>query len=225
MSYGQQDIFKRIKLLLPARWFGEDTPILDAVINSLSAGWAGLFDLIAYVKTQARISTAMEAWLDLVARDFFGDRVIRRQRETDASFRKRISMELLRDKCTRAALYDLLKDLTGMPPAIFEPSNPRDTGCYGSLALCGAGVAGYGVSGGWGNLHMPFQALVSAFRANVPGVGMINGWDGNVGGFGTGLSAYIDLDNSSSAPDDLEIYRQVSRTCAAGTIIWLSIRP
>src|ERR1700733_879158 len=129
MPYNQQDIFQRIKASLPARWFGEFTPILDSVLNSLAAGWLELFALLEYVQMQTRISTAFDGWLDLVARDFFWHRIRRRSLETDSSFRQRICFELLRDRCTRSAIYDILLELTNRPPVIFEPTNPEDTGC------------------------------------------------------------------------------------------------
>jgi hypothetical protein len=223
MIYDQQDIFTRIKGVLPSRWFGEDTPVIDSVLNVLSSGWVGLFNLLNYTKMQTRISTAFDGWLDLIAKDFFDHRITRRQRETDDSFRSRIYMELLRDRCTRAAIYDLLTNLTGRPPVIFEPTNPQDTGCYGSPALPGIGKAGYGVSGGWGNLDVPFQVFVRAFRAETAGVALVNGWGGSIGGYGCGLSAYISLEMNSSQADDFEIYQNVSNTAPVATIIWMSI--
>jgi len=223
MIYDQQDIFSRIKAVLPSRWFGEDTPIIDSVLNVLSSGWIGLFSLLNYAKMQTRISTAFDGWLDLIAKDFFDRRIRRRQGETDDSFRSRIYMELLRDRCTRAAIYDLLADLTGRPPVIFEPTNPQDTGCYGSLVSPGIGMASYGVSGGWGNLNVPFQVFVRAFRAETAGVAMVNGWGGSIGGYGSGLSAYISLEMNSSQADDFEIYQNVCNTAPVATIIWMSI--
>jgi hypothetical protein len=223
MIYNQQDIFRRIKAVLPNRWFGEDTPIIDLVLNAMSAGWVGLFGLLNYTELQTRIATAFDFWLDLIARDFFNHRVKRRQRETDDSFRGRIQMELLRDRCTRAAIYDLLTWLTGRSPFIFEPTNPQDTGCYGSLSLPGLANVGYGVSGGWGNLGLPFQSFVRAFRAETAGVAMVNGWGGSIGGFGSGLSSYISLEMNSSQADDLELYQSVSDVSPATAIIWMSI--
>ena len=186
MIYDSADIFRRLKATLPGRWFGEDTPVLDSILNSLSVGWESLFNFLDFAMKQTRVSTATDIWLDLVARDYFGERLRRRQHEADGSFRSRIRQELLRDRCTRVALYDLLVDLTGRPPIIFEPTNPLDTGCYGSLTPIVMGVSGYGTSGGWGSLNLPFQTFVRAFRPESAGVAMVNGWGGSIGGFGVG---------------------------------------
>ncbi len=225
MIYGQQELFRRLKATLPGRWFGENTPVLDSVLQSLSAGWVGLFSLLDYTRKQTRISTAFDGWLDLIARDYFGSRVLRRPEETDSSFRQRIYAELLRDRCTRPAIYDVLHEMTGRPPSIFEPTNPGDTGCYGSKGATEIGCAGYCISGGWGNLNLPFQAFVRAFRPETPGIAMINGWGGSIGGFGVGLSSYISSGTNSAWPDDSEIFEAVSRTAPVGTIIWMSIEP
>jgi hypothetical protein len=79
------------------------------------------------------------------------------------------------------------------------------------------------MSGGWGNLNSPFQAFVRAFRAETAGIAMVNGWGGDIGGFGTGLSAYIDLNMNSSQADDAELYQRVSDISPAITIVWMSI--
>jgi hypothetical protein len=225
MPLNQQDLLQRIKATLPAGWFGEATPILDAVLNALAAGWVGLLGLLDYVRMQTRISTAFDGWLDLVATDFFGSRVQRRLQEPDVSFRQRISTELLRDRCTRAAIHDTLLELSGRSPIIFEPTNPQDTGCYSSLGTIEAGCFGYCISGGWGSLDLPFQAFVTAYRPALPGIAMINGWGGSWGGFGVGLSSYTGADSNSSWANDAEIYETTARTASACTIVWMSIRP
>ncbi len=120
---------------------------------------------------------------------------------------------------------DTLSDLTGRSPIIFEPTNPQDTGCYSTAGATEPGCFGSGSRGGWGNLHSPFQAFVTAFRPVPAGLAMINGWDEFSGGYGAGLSAYASSDTNSSWADDSEIYETVARTAAAGTIIWMSIQP
>jgi hypothetical protein len=225
MNYSQLDILRRIKATLPTRWFGQNTPILDLVLTSLSSGWVGLFNLLNYVRAQTRISTAFYIWLDIIAKDYFGYRLRRRQSETDSSFRRRICIELLRDRCTRKSVCNLLQDLTGRVPVIFEPTNPRDTGCYGSLTSIGTGMSGYGCFGGWGSLNLPFQVFVRAFRPIAAGVAMVNGWGGAIGAYGTGSCEYVSLGMSSSQAEDGEVYESVRGVAPIGTIIWLSIEP
>jgi hypothetical protein len=225
MSFDQQSILQRIKATLPSGWFGENTPILDSVLSSLAAGWVSLLGLLDYVTMQSRIGTAFDDWLDLAATDYFGTRIQRRLQETDGSFRHRIKMELLRDRCTRASIYDTLLELSGRPPVIFEPTNPADTGCYGTSGTTESGCVGYCTSGGWGSLDLPFQAFVTAYRPTLPGIAMINGWGGYLGGFGVGFSSYASSNTNSSWADDSEIYETVARTAAVGSIIWMSIQP
>jgi hypothetical protein len=223
MIYSQLDVFRRIRATLPASWFGENTPILDSVLNSLSAGWVSPLNLLNFVRMQTRIQTAFDIWLDLIARDYFERRIRRRVNEADGPFRDRICIELLRDRCTRSAIYNVLKQLTGTPPIIFEPTNPQDTGCYGSPGFPGFGTLGYCVSGGWGNLTSPFQVFVKTHRPETPGFAMINGWGGSIGAYGSGLSAYVSSDTNSSWADDIEICEVVSRTAPAATIVWIWI--
>jgi hypothetical protein len=223
MTYSRQEILYRIKATLPSRWFGENTPILDSILGSLSAGWVGLFELLDYATAQTRIGTAFGAWLDLTAYDYFGYRLRRRARETDVSFRRRICKELNRDRCTRVSLLTLLRDVTGTTPDIFEPANPGDTGCYGSLAHVGVGSAGYNSAGAWGNLNLPFQVFVRTSRPVSAGIAMVNGWGGSIGGFGIGLSAYMDPGANSSQLTDAELYSEVCRVSPAGTVVWVSI--
>jgi hypothetical protein len=225
MLFDQQNIFQRIKSTLPAGWFGENTPVLDSILNALAVGWTGLFDLLDYVTLQTRIRSAIDGWLDLAATDYFGHRLRRRRQEPDASFRQRILTELLRDRCTRSAIYDTLLQLTGRAPTIFEPTNPQDTGCYSAATATQIGCIGYCISGGWGNLNSPFQAFVTAYRPELPGIAMLNGWNGNLGGFAVGLASYASSATNSSWADDVEIYETASGTAAVGSIIWMSIQP
>jgi len=100
-----------------------------------------------------------------------------------------------------------------------------DTGSYSSSISTGPGTAGYGIAGGWGNLNLPFQVFVKVFRPVLSGVAMVNGWGGIIGGYGTGLSAYIGPTVNSSAVSDFELCRDICRVAPAGTIVWTSIYP
>lgn len=223
MKYSKADIFYRIKAVLPDRWFGANTPVLDAVIDTLASGWVGAFHLLDYVVSRSRIATMSDAWLDMLAWDFFGSRVVRRNREDDPGFRTRIRRELLRDRCTRDALSQGLLALTGRHPKIFEPGSPRDAGGWGSLANRSAGSGGYNTTGGWGNLELPFQVFVTAYLPVPSPSTALNGWNGALGAFGAGISAYGDSIALGSGINADSIYQEVLRTAPAGTTIWVSI--
>jgi hypothetical protein len=84
-------------------------------------------------------------------------------------------------------------------------------------------MTAYNAAGGWGSLEMPFQTFVRALRPITPGIAMVNGWGGCIGGFGMALSGYISLETNTSEPSDEEICREVARTSSAGAIVWISI--
>ena len=147
----------RIKAVLPARWFPDETPLLDGLATGLADAAAWLYALLANVKLQTRLATATGGFLDMIAQDYFGARIVRRAGQGDASFRARIQTELFRERGTRGALISVLQDLTGRTPVVFEPARPADTRAWG-VAL------GYGLAGGWGSLMLPFQCFVTAYR-------------------------------------------------------------
>ena len=180
MAIGDQnDIAGRIRSALPARWFpltapgsASATPVLDGVLAGLGWVWAWLYSMITYANLQTRLATSTDVWLDLLALDFFGLRVQRLSPESDTQFRTRIKAEILRPRATRAAVAQALTDLTGRAPVIFEPARPADTGGYT------IGGVGYGVGGGYGDLHLPFQAFITAYRPHGGGVANVAGYSG-----------------------------------------------
>lgn len=158
------DMLARIKAVLPARWFPDDTPLLDGIAAGLADAAAWLYALLANVKLQTRLATATGGFLDMIALDYFGVRIVRSTGQGDASFRTRIQTELLRERGTRGALISVLQDLTGRTPVVFEPARPADTRAWGT-------ALGYGVAGGWGSLMLPFQCFVTAYRPTGGGTG------------------------------------------------------
>ena len=147
------DMQARLKRVLPARWFGDVTPILDGLLAGLGSSWADLFTLLNIVRQQSRIKTATAQFLDGAGQDFFGDRLIRRAGEADLAYRARLLQALGRSRATRAAVIDAAA-AAGGAAVVFEPGQPRDTGVYGGPGL------GYGVAGGYGSLLMPFESLL-----------------------------------------------------------------
>lgn len=218
----QNDILQRLKGTLP-RWFGDSTPILDALLQGLASAGAFVYSLWAYAKLQTRIKTATDGWLDMIAADFFGSSLLRAANQSDASFRARIIINLIRERATRAGLVKVLQDLTGRTPIIFEPQRPADTGAYS------APNSGYGIAGGYGSLLLPCQAFVTAFRptgSGIPNVAGYGGSAGNPGPGGYGVASqleYASMAMIQGAVTDADIYAAVDSVKPAGTTLWTRI--
>lgn len=206
------DMLSRLRAALPARWFPDVAPLLDGLLSGLAQAGAATYGLVQYAHTQARIATATNLWLDLVAADFFGIRLQRRAGEADGPFRVRIQRELLRPRATRPALVAQLHDLTGRAPWIFEPSRPADTGVWG-------GWAGYGVAGGWGSLSLPFQLFVVARRPAGSGIPLVPGY--GAGGYGV-AGEYVAL-NMLSGVTDADIFATITAVMPAAATAWTRI--
>ncbi len=153
----QPDMLARLRAVLPARWFADDTPVLDALLSGLAATAATLAASIAYLRLQTRIATVTDSFIDAAAADYCAGCVTRRTGEADAALRARLQRELGRERNTIPALVAAVVDVTGRAPDIFEPGRPANAGGYG-MAL------GYGAAGAYGSLTMPFQCLVTAYR-------------------------------------------------------------
>ncbi len=222
MTGDNQDMLARLRAVLPARWFPDESPVLDAVLAGLSAAWAWCFGLIQYARAQTRIATATDFWLDIVAGDFFGSLLSRRSGEGDAPFRTRILGSLFQDRGTRVALVSTLTRLTGRIPVVFEPARATDTGAYGGSATNVTGL-GYGLAGGWGNLQLPFQCFVRAYRAEGSGIAMVAGWGAPAGGYGIGAEQYASLSMIEGQVTDTDIDQAVASVMPAATIAWLRI--
>jgi hypothetical protein len=219
----QQDIVSRLKDVLPLRWFPDETPILDGVLNGLAWGWAWCYQLLQFVRAQARLSTAQGEWLDLIAWDYLGARFARLAGQNDDSFRVGVQRELVRERGTRYAVQSALVDLTGREPGIFEPANPVDTGGYYDPSGLGGGCA-YGLTGGWGTLSLPFQCFVRAYRPTNSGIALVMGWGGTAGGWGQGAIEYASLTMIQGQITDTDINAAVAGVLPVGTIGWTQIR-
>lgn len=209
----EADMLARLRAALPARWFPDVAPLLDGVLSGLAQAAASGYGLVQYARQQARIATATDLWLDLIAADCFGPRLQRRAAEADAPFRARIQRELLRPRATRAALIAQVQDLTGAAPWVFEPSRPADTGVWG-------GWCGYGVAGGWGSLALPFQVFVVARRPLDGGIALLPGYDQG-GGYGV-AGAYASLAMLGGVTD-ADILATIAAVIPAAATAWTRI--
>ncbi len=206
----QDDCFKRLKALLP-RWFGDQTPILDALLRGLAHLLSFGYDLIGYAKQQTRIKTATQDWLDLIALDFFGEALRRQASQTDTAFRQRIIANLFRERATRAGLIKLITELTGKPPAVFEPQRISDAGAYG---------LSYYDQARYGARHYPFQAWVTVWRpheARLPpeaGFYRYHAYQ---------QARYTSRRQLQGALSDAELFLAIHRVKPVGTVIWVRL--
>ncbi|MGE4482003.1 hypothetical protein [Acidocella sp.] len=210
------DMVSRIRQMLPGRWFADQAPVLNAVLNGLGQGWAGIYTFLQQVRAQTRIATATGIFLDIAALDYFGNALPRRAGEGDSAFSARLKANLLAPRATRAGLVDALISLTGQVPTIFEPMNTADTGGYN------VNVA-YNNVGGYGCLSMPYQFLVTVKRpTDLPA--------NNTGGYGVGPGGYDDapMFYASAAElagniSDSEIYATIAEVIPTASIAWTKI--
>jgi hypothetical protein len=220
---GDQGDFKdRLNAVLPRSWFPDNAPIRDALLGGLGAAWALIYSMLQYVKSQARIASASDIWLDIIAWDFFGNQLKRRPTESDDALRSRIILEMFRIRGTRTAVASVLEDLTGREPRLFEPANTTDTGGYTSSQGLGGGLS-YNTCGGWGNLNLPFQFFVTAYRPNSGGIGQVSGWGSAGGGYGVGAVEYASLLMVDAQITDTDVYSAIGDVLPAATIGWTQI--
>lgn len=222
MTGDQADFLRRLRTVLPARWFPDVAPVLDSLLSGLASGWTVIYGSLQFVRAQTRIATASGVWLDIIGRDFFGLSLSRRPDEGDASYRRRIQLELFRERGTRAAVTSVLSDLTGRSPVIFEPARTTDTGGYGSAAAAATGLS-YGVAGGWGSLQLPFQSFVMAYRPAGSGIALVSGWGQGAGGYGIGNIEYGNLDMIEGQVTDADIMAAVASVLPIASTVWLAI--
>jgi len=217
MTGDTSDILSRLKAVLPARWFGDATPNLDAVLTGLAAAWTGLYSLLANVKTMTRIATATGIFLDIAATDYFGFSLPRRAGEADSAFSARIRANLIAPRATRHGLALALQNLTGRTPIIFEPLNASDTGGYNSNTL------GYGVAGGYGSKNLPFQFFVTAYRPNATPISNAGGYNEGPGGYNAAPMFYADTAQTPGAISDADIYAAAAAVLPVASIAWTNI--
>jgi hypothetical protein len=212
----------RLRTALPTRWFPDNAPILTGLLSGLAAAWSWTHDMLQYVTAQTRIATATDVWLDIIAQDYFGSRLTRRAGQSDAAFRDHVRSALFRERGTREAVVLVLRDLTGRAPDVFEPGRTTDTGGYCSLNGAGGGMA-YGVAGGWGNLDLPFQCFITAYRPTGSGIAVVAGWGGASGAYGQGAIEYGSLAMVQGQITDADIYAAVADVLPVATIGWTRI--
>ena len=226
MTGDLKDFIARLSMVLPKRWFAEQSPNLEALLTGIATPWVWLYNLITYVVSQTRLMTATDDSLDMISNDYFGRKILRKLDESDTIYRGRILAAVLREAASRPAVSAGLEDLIGNPPTIFEPANCLDTGAYGglqgNLGFKGMGMA-YGHIGGWGSLSLPFQFFVTATRPPTPGVSMLAGYGTSNGGYGEGSSSYVDLSLLPGHVSDADIQTALCSLLPINAVAWLRI--
>lgn len=183
------DMTARLQSALPPNWFPDTAPVLSAVLQGFAAVFAQVYALYVWLLAQTRLATMTGWMIDIFALDFFAAALARRAGEADAALRARIQRELWRERATRHAVVQVLTDLVGRAPIVFEPAHPRDTGGYAT-----PGNLAYGLAGGYGSLELPYQFFLIGLRGSLsPISGTMGcytgtGWAG--GGYGSGAIQY-----------------------------------
>jgi hypothetical protein len=217
MTGDADEMLTRLKALLPRGWFGDSTPVLDALLSGFAYTLSFVYSLIQFAKNQTRIRTATDGFLDLISFDFFGSNLPRRTQEQDSPFRARILATLFREKVTRNGMIVALVALTGRTPIIFEPARPADTG--------GWGIGwGWDTAGGWGALDLRAQVFITAFRASGSGIPNAAGWDASYGCWGGGYSEWCDLGQVQGFVTDNDILAAIAATKAEGVTAWTKLQ-
>lgn len=211
----------RIRTALPQSWFRENAPTLTRLLTGPAEAASQLHRMIMLAARQVRLSLADGVFLDAIAADFLGRRLMRRKDESDDRYRHRVLTEILRERGTRHSVIHALASLTGRQPIIFEPRLPQDTGAWSTRGEAAQHRLGYGMSGGWGNLQLPFQSFVTAYRPMGTGGTSGAGWGG--GGYSTGHLAYADLSVLRGRVTDEDIVECVRTSLPVATVAWLRV--
>lgn len=212
MAVGDQnDMFLRLKDNL-VNWFGlpNQTPVLDSILQGIAITDSTVYGYLTYVDLQNRLQTATDINLDLIAQDYFGTALSRHAGENDASYRARISANLLQERATKHGMIDVLTKLTGRVPIVIEPFDGAYGGAYDSTLY-------YDKTGGFAWLE-PYTAIIYAFR--VQPIGFINYAGYDLSGFGYDFqanNAYVDISQEIIIVSDDDILNAIENTKCFGT--------
>lgn len=257
------DVYNRLIAQLPA-WFGEiDThPILDALLQIFVTTGVTNYNQAIYAELQTRINTydangnvvppstnpivfgATGNQLDIISSDFLGTYLPREAGESDNSYRHRILVNVLSNKCTRQAIYNALINMQDVTEVIlFEPWNWNDTAaCAGSSnpyvstppysLACGDGLTHTGGNGRLGSGSYAYQGFIDIYL-NAQGMSYLAGCNDTVGGCNTlgnggtppnGIFFYCGSTSLVTTPTTATmIYNTINLTKVSGTICWVSI--
>lgn len=218
MATGDQgDITSRLFRWLPSKWLPTDAgTLVQGIVNGVAAGLASIYSMIAYAALQVRIATATDGFLDMIAGDFFGDRLPRKPAELDPLYSARIRREIMRERVTREAIDRVVYDTTGNHPTIIELDRVSDIGGYRQGFAYGAGC--------YGSKGAPFQVFVTTPRQNPNPFPLLAGYRTYPGGYGAPYSAYANRAIfPPPQPPDADIIAAIESVRAAGITVWLQL--
>lgn len=219
MDGDQTDIAGRLKRYLP-RWFNytdDPTPVLDSLLAGLAAILSTIYAMFAFLAKQVRVATSTGGWLDLTAYDMFGSDFPRLGDELDADYSLRIRREVLRERNTRNAIIQVVRDLTGITPHVYEGWYAPVVGGYGRPSFA------FGRSGVWGS-HVIAEVIVTMPRPAgyiIPGRG---GWGSGTGGYGAigGNFSFVgEASYEGRGARDVDVLRAIDRVRAAGVRVFV----
>lgn len=167
-------IIDRLRSLLPKGWFppAAQSPNLQAVLSMPGAAFADVWAAIVDAQTETRIRTASGFWLDLIALDYFGTRVQRKPKQSDANFRLVILAQIFQVRVTRAGMIGVLANFNITPVWIFEfwDANVSD-GVAPSPSAAGGMFLDYSIIGDFPERHHEFMVKCPPPVAGEPGFG------------------------------------------------------
>lgn len=211
MTGDKADIAARLRRYMPP-WFGSalPTPVLDALLGGIAAAWADVYALIQFARAQTRIASSTGGWIDLTAWSFLGDLLPRFRQEKDPAYVDRVRREIFRDRNTKPAAVQLLTELCGVPPDIYEGWYAPHNGGRGGGRLA------YSRAGRWGSRTLPGVVIFTIPLPQNFGIPDRGGWSSTtpggaaVGGRGAGNFSYTDNSMiSGSGPSQLEILQRL----------------
>ena len=229
------DILSRVKRLIPNRWFAWTAPYRDAIMGGVSDLAAWCYQWILYARSQSRLATANGVFLDIYSFDFLRYN-IKRNGANDATFRALAQSTILQERVTRKGMTQVVTNLTGTQPWIFEPWNSGDAGAYsnfGTGAVYGQFGYGQGV-GGYGSYQYPGQVFMKVLRGANSGVPLSTGYGGYAGGYkgpdavsgqagSVGAVQYVGFYTRLIGVTDQMIEQLITYTRPTGTTVWLQI--
>jgi hypothetical protein len=195
MALGDAEDFRiRLRKLIPFSWFPRPAQILWGLLTGAANVFSAAYAQVKYAKTQTRLATMSDAFLDIAAMDYCGARLPRNPGESDNYYRQRIGMEVLRLRNTRQSVLVAIIELTGRVPQIFEPWNTNDTAAWDVSPW---GGDPFTAKAYWGDTSLPYQFFVNAFRP-LPASGFV--------------------------ASDAQIYAAIAAVTMGGVTAWTSIQ-